>query len=76
MLADGLTKDRMDPADLLRAAFDMGEYQINEEAVILAIKKQHPAMRVKRKETQDTLEHSAEHARAIINKQCHRSLFS
>ena len=40
MIADGLTKDQMDPADLLRAALDVGEYQLNKEATILAIKKQ------------------------------------
>ena len=40
MVADGLTKDQMDPADLLRAAVEVGEYQLNQEATILAIKKQ------------------------------------
>lgn len=39
-IADGLTKDQMDPADLLRAALDVGEYQLNQEATILALKKQ------------------------------------
>lgn len=39
MIADGLTKDSMDPADLLRAALDVGEYQLNKEASILAMKK-------------------------------------
>ena len=40
MIADGLTKDQMDPADLLRAALDVGEYQLNCEASILRLKKQ------------------------------------
>ena len=40
MIADGLTKDQMDPADLLRAALDVGEYLLNREASVLAIKKQ------------------------------------
>jgi len=40
MIADGLTKDQMDPADLLRAALDIGEYQLNCEASILRLKKQ------------------------------------
>ena len=33
-------KDHMDPADLLRAALDVGEYQLNSEASILQLKKQ------------------------------------
>ena len=39
-LADGLTKDQQDPADLLRAALSIGEYQLNQEASILSLKKQ------------------------------------
>lgn len=39
-LADGLTKDQQDPADLLRAALSIGEYQLNPEASILSLKKQ------------------------------------
>ena len=35
MLADGLTKDQMDPADLLRSALHVGEYQLHAEASIL-----------------------------------------
>ena len=48
MVADGLTKDQMDPADLLRAALDVGEYQLNQEATVLAIKKQQQEERKKR----------------------------
>jgi hypothetical protein len=48
MVADGLTKDQMDPADLLRAALDAGEYQLNQEATVLAIKKQQREERKKR----------------------------
>ena len=45
MIADGLTKDSMDPADLLRAALDVGEYQLNKEASILAMKKEQREQR-------------------------------
>ena len=48
MVADGLTKDQMDPADLLRAALEVGEYQLNQEATVLAIKKQQREERKKR----------------------------
>jgi hypothetical protein len=40
MIADGQTKDQMDPADLLRGALDVGEYQLSCEASILRLKKQ------------------------------------
>eukprot|EP00435_Cladocopium_sp_Y103_P019970 s3134_g4.t2 len=39
MLADGLTKDQQDPADLLRSVLRLGEYQLNEEASVLEQKK-------------------------------------
>ena len=48
MVAEGLTKDQMDPADLLHAALEVGEYQLNQEATILAIKKQQREERRKR----------------------------
>ena len=32
MIADGLTKDQADPSDLLRAALQLGSYQLSEEA--------------------------------------------
>ena len=35
MLADGLTKDRQEPADLLRACVRQGMYQISPEELIL-----------------------------------------
>eukprot|EP00435_Cladocopium_sp_Y103_P041321 s2735_g11.t1 len=41
MLADGLTKDQQDPADLLRSALHLGEYQLNEEASVLEQKKRY-----------------------------------
>lgn len=52
MIADGLTKDAMDPADLLRAILDEGEYQLNNEATILAIKRKHRERRAERKSLQ------------------------
>ena len=39
MLADALTKDQFEPSELLRTALEIGEYQLNAEAFILAIKK-------------------------------------
>lgn len=52
MIADGLTKDAMDPADLLRAVLDVGEYQLNNEATILAIKRKHREHRAERRTLQ------------------------
>ena len=44
ILADGLTKDQADPADLLRAALSSGSYQLHDEAAAGAEKaaKSHP----------------------------------
>ena len=55
-LADGLTKDKMDPSDLLRAAIDIGEYQLNDEASVLATKKRHREYRNKRRKAQEAFE--------------------
>lgn len=52
MIADGLTKDASDPADLLRAILDVGEYQLNNEATILAIKRKHREHRAERRSLQ------------------------
>lgn len=41
MLADALTKDQYDPSVLLRAALQLGTYQLHEEADILAQKRAH-----------------------------------
>ena len=49
MIADGLTKDQMDAADFLRAILDVGEYQLNSEATILAIKRKHREHRTARR---------------------------
>ncbi len=57
MLADGLTKDQADPADLLRAALRIGEYQLNSEASVLQLKKKQREGRVQRKVHQENLEH-------------------
>ena len=35
MIADGLTKDKMDPADLLRSCVRQGQYQISPEELVL-----------------------------------------
>jgi hypothetical protein len=39
----------MDAADLLRAILDVGEYQLNNEATILAIKRKHREHRTARR---------------------------
>lgn len=56
MLADALTKDQQDPADLLRAALSLGEYQLNPEATILQLKKDQRIVREKRRIQQRQLE--------------------
>ena len=40
MLADGFTKDRAEPAELLRAALRIGTYQLAPEASVLAAKRE------------------------------------
>ena len=49
MLADGLTKDQWEPSDLLRAALQVGEYQLNHEATILNRKRIDRAERAARR---------------------------
>ena len=57
MIADALTKDQMDAADLLRAVLDVEEYQLNSEATILAIKHKHREHRTARRVLQQKHEH-------------------
>ena len=52
MLADALTKDQLDPSELLRTALQIGEYQLNKEATILAIRKNQRAARETQKRHQ------------------------
>ena len=52
MLADSLTKDSADPADLLRAALHQGTYHLSPEAAVLAEKKVQRAERARRREQQ------------------------
>ena len=40
MVCDALTKDKADPADLLRAILELGTYELTEEAQVLKTKKQ------------------------------------
>ena len=63
MLADGLTKDAQDPADLLRAALNIGEYQLNPEAVVLEKKKQQKQERLIRR-----MQHEAREKEARLQK--------
>ena len=53
MLADALTKDQFDPNELLRTALQIGEYQLNKEATILAIRKDQRAAREAQKRHRD-----------------------
>ena len=61
MLADALTKDQLDPSELLRTALQIGEYQLNKEATILAIRKNQRAAREtqKRRQKDSTLPETA-----------------
>ena len=56
MLADALTKDQQDPADLLRAALAIGEYQLNEEAIVLEKKQAQKQERLERRLKHETRE--------------------
>ena len=49
MLADGRTKDKMDPVDLLRSCIRTGQYQISPEELVL---QQHTQERERRKQRQ------------------------
>ena len=49
MIADGLTKNQADPADLMRALLANGVYQLSNEAEVLAQKKAQRDRRVQRK---------------------------
>ena len=56
MLADSLTKDLADPADLLRAALHQGTYHLSQEAAVLAEKKVQREERAKRRQQQQARE--------------------
>ena len=47
MIADGLTKNKLDPVDLLRSCIRQGTYQISPEELVL---QQQAAERARRKE--------------------------
>ena len=49
MIADGLTKDKIDPADLLRSCIRAGKYQISPEATVLARQAAERDLRASRK---------------------------
>ena len=50
MIADGLTKDKMDPADLLRSCVRAASYQISPENHVLAQQATERARRAKNRE--------------------------
>ena len=49
MLADALTKDKMDPIDLLRACMRSASYQISPEQHVLAQQAAERELRVQRR---------------------------
>ena len=52
----GMTKDQQDPADLVRAILDIGEYELNAEAAVLSLKKQQREQRQQRRIAQEKRE--------------------
>ena len=65
-LADAMTKDNIDPSDLIRAALDIGEYQLNDEASVLAAKKRHREYRNKIRAAQEETEAEIKRQKSII----------
>ena len=55
-LADGLTKDKGDPADLLRACMRTAQYQLADESTVLDNKAAERAQRVSRSKTRTSAE--------------------
>jgi hypothetical protein len=53
MLADALTKDKGDAADLLRAVIRSGKYQISDEEAVLQMKAEERERRRERGEVRD-----------------------
>lgn len=66
MLADSFTKDKMEPADLLRAALEIGEYQLNPEAPVLLWKKQQREHRDARRALQKRHEEECKQHKVAI----------
>ena len=53
MIADGLTKDKMDPVDLLRSCLRQGQYQISPEELVLQQQAEERERRKQRISTPD-----------------------
>ena len=51
MLADGLTKDKMDPVDLLRSCIRQGKYQISPEELVLQQQAEERDLRKQRQQS-------------------------
>ena len=49
MIADGLTKDKIDPIELLRSCVRVGKYQISAEETVLANQAAEKELRAKRR---------------------------
>ena len=58
MIADGLTKNQSDPADLMRAILANGVYQLSGEADVLAQKKAQRDRRARRQQLGDAVDDS------------------
>lgn len=71
-VADGLTKDQMDPADLLRAILSIGEYQLNNEATILELKREHREHRTARRMLQQKHEKEIKQHKHLQSQQFKR----
>ena len=52
MIADGLTKDKADPIDLLRSCVRAGCYQISPEEFVLAQQAEERALRAQKRQSQ------------------------
>ena len=54
MIADGLTKDKIDPIELLRSRIRVGKYQISAEETVLANQAAEKELRAKRRQLQES----------------------
>ena len=54
MIADGLTKDKADPIDLLRSCVRVGKYQISPEEHVLAQQAEERALRAQRRQNENS----------------------
>ena len=65
-LADAFTKDKIDPSDLIRAALDIGEDQLNDEASVLVAEKRHREYRNRVRSAQEATEAENKRKKSVI----------